>query len=636
MKRLFFAIIVIVLSFNAYTQNNSKQDKMMDKALTCIKNQEKDKAIFILKDLTIKYPDYVPSYLALAEIYYDEKNDEKSMEYYQKTIDIDPSYDMNSYYRLALLYKNKKEYEKSKTLLNYYISKQNNPKYKDKVIKCQEEIENIDFIINSINNPVPFSPINLGQNINDTLDQYLPFLTCDENLFFTQRADGKEDFYMSQKEDKTNDEIIPQWQKKIKMPYPFNSENNEGAGSISPDGRVIYFARCDAKTGYGSCDIYCSEKIGDKWSEAKNLGPNVNSSAWDSQPTIASDGRTLFFASNRKSGYGQSDIYYTYKQKNGQWTEAKNLGPTINTPGKEMSPFIHPSNTTLYFSSDYGKTMGKMDIFYSRIVDGKMTERKNIGYPINTDKDETCFIVSPNGKYAIYASNREQGYGLLDLYAFSLYKQAQPTPVIYMKGKVVYQDKKQGNQALFEIKNIKTNRLVASTVSDKVNDTYMLTLPIGEDYALSVTCDGYLFYSENFSLDKDTASLIAKSSLEKDINLIPIKEGNKIVLNNIFFATNSYELLPTSDSEIETIEQLMKNNPTIKIEISGFTDNVGKDAYNMNLSQKRAESVRQALIQKGVKEDRLVAKGYGNSKPVASNDTEQGRQKNRRTEMVIF
>ena len=421
---------------------------------------------------------------------------------------------------------------------------------------------------------------------------------------------------------------------KTKLASPLNSEDNEGAASISPDGRFLYFAKCNASDGLGSCDIYVSERNGNTWSKPKNLGVNVNSSAWDSQPSIASDGRTLFFVSNREGGFGKSDIYYSYLKKDGSWTKAKNLGEKINTQNNEISPFIHPSNTTLYFSSDGHIGMGGQDIFYSKIENGKFSSPINIGYPINTDADETCFFVNSEGNLAFYASNSlEENYGNTDIYFFKLYKEAQPTKVITLKGKIIYDDFKKRNQALLEIKNLKTNRIVASTTSDKITDNYILALPVGEDYAMNVTCSGYLFYSENFSLKgiNDTVSVI-----EEDITLQAIKEGQSVVLKNIFFETNSFELKEESNAELQTMLELMQKNPTLRVEISGHTDNIGKDDYNISLSENRAKSVRQWLVDKGIDTQRIVAKGYGKTKPIADNSTEEGRQQNRRTEFKII
>ncbi|MBR1769710.1 MAG: OmpA family protein [Bacteroidales bacterium] len=540
---------------------------------------------------------------------------------------------MNSYYRLGLMKKQMKDYSKAKTYFRYYAENQNKQKYKDRKQECEREIENINFIEQAMANPVPFSPFNLGDLINDSSYQYLPTLTMDNHLFFTQRENDEEDFYFSKNTAANGEPFV--FGQKQKLPPPLNTEANEGAASISPDGRYLYFAKCNTKDGFGSCDIYVSERNGNNWSAPVNLGASVNSSAWDSQPSIASDGRTLFFVSNREGGYGNSDIYYSYLQKDGQWTKARNLGPKINTQGNEMTPFIHPSNTTLFFSSDGHIGMGGQDIFYSKIEDGKFSSPINIGYPVNTEADESCFFVNAQGNYALFASdNLTQNRGKTDIYAFELYEQVRPTKVIVLKGKVLYDDMKTGNSALLEIKNLRNNRIVASTFSDRVTNEYLLALPEGEDYALSVTCSGYLFYSQNFSLSTEDYGQL--SEREENILLQSIKEGKSVILENIFFATDSFQLKEESEPELQTILELMLQNPVIKIEISGHTDNEGKDDYNMQLSQKRADAVKTWLVEHGVSSQRIVSKGYGKTKPVSSNETEEGRKLNRRTEFKII
>ncbi len=632
LKKSFFYIFFLFIFITAFGQTNEKAEKLMNKALNYLNQEKEDKCIYTLLDITKQYPDYAPAFAALGQVYFSKEDYDNACLFYEKSIEIDKNFDLNSFYRLGIIKKQKKEYQKAKEYFAYYVQNQKKAKYKLRKEECEKELKNIDFILHSLDNPVEFQPKNIGKNINDSQYQYLPTLTMDNKLYFTERKDDNEDFYSADFFflDTNNFSVSL----KTKLASPLNSNDNEGAASISPDGRFLYFAKCNASDGFGSCDIYVSERNGNTWSKPKNLGGNVNSSAWDSQPSIASDGRTLFFVSNREGGFGKSDIYYSYLKKDGTWTKAKNLGEKINTTNNEISPFIHPSNTTLYFSSDGHIGMGGQDIFYSKIENGKFTSPINIGYPINTDADETCFFVNSEGTLAFYASNSlEENYGNTDIYFFELYKEAQPTKVISLRGKIIYDDNRKGNQALLEIKNLKTNRIVASTTSDKITDNYILALPIGEDYAMNVTCEGYLFYSENFSLKTTTENI---STREEDITLQAIKEGQSVVLRNIFFETNSFELKEESNAELQTMLELMQKNPTLRIEISGHTDNVGKDDYNMTLSENRAKSVRQWLIDKGINTQRIVAKGYGKTKPIADNSTEEGRQQNRRTEFKII
>lgn len=634
---LFFMIFLSNIELNA--QNKKKAEKEFNKALEFLNVYNDVKAIEYLNrslDYDSTYPN---SLLALAEIYYNQKNDktskQKSYYYYEKLVNTSPDFSPISHYRIADYYLSQYNTIKSEYHYKYALKKLNPSRHLSKIEYINRQLINLEFIRNSLENPVEFMPNNIGENINTENDEYFPTLIADEtSLIFTRlvpnpdtsnkRQPYFEDFYISYKKDN-------KWSKSNLMPSPFNSSSNEGALSISPDGREAYFARCNTKEGYGSCDIYISVKKGSKWSEPKNLGKNVNSNSWDSQPSIASDSRTLFFVSSREGGYGKSDIWYSYKRDNGEWSEAKNLGPIINTPGEEMFPFIHPSNTTLYFSSDYHIGMGSQDVFYSRIENGVFSQPINLGYPINTSASETSFIVSPSGKQAIFSTDLEGGFGKRDLYVFDLYKEAQPIPIVYMKGRALDVNTKNPVYSSFEIKDLETGRLIASTHSDAITGDYLISLPLGGDYALSVKADNYLFYSESFQL-KDKII----ESYEKDVLLSPISEGKSVILNNIFFETNSSELMPSSKSELETLLEMLYNNPNIIIEISGHTDNTGSPDNNMELSNKRALSVKKYLEGKGMPSRRLISQGYGQTKPIGDNNTEEGRSKNRRTEFKII
>lgn len=640
--RLVFILIFSTLSLTSlYSQTNPKAEKEFKKALDYLNRGKDDKAIeYLNKALSIE-PKYPDALLCMAEIYYNQSQEIDTTRllafpYYKKLVEINPDYDINAHTRLGEFYLYEYNTEKAKYHFNYSLSKFKSPKDNKKIYYVKRKLEQIVFVEYAIKNPVEFNPVNMGKNINDEYDQYLPTLTADEQTFiftslipdtidFGLKIQMVEDFFETNKVD-------GKWEKAKKMPTPFNSLENEGALSISPDGRTAYFTRCNARDGLGSCDLYYSEKIGKRWTEPKNMGPIVNSSGWDSQPAIASDGRTLFFVSNRYGGKGQHDIWYTYKQDNGKWRKPINLDSTINTPGNEMYPFIHPSNTTLYFSSDYHIGMGGMDIFYSNIVNGRFTPPQNIGYPVNTSGNETSFIVSPSGKKAIFSANLDEGYGGKDLYEFDLYQAAQPTPVVYMKGKTFDKQTHKPLEVRFEVKNLSTNQLTASSFSDPQTGEYLVVLPLGVDYALSAWADGYLFYSENFQLRDNSKT----NSYQKDIFLTPIQEGESVVLNNIFFKTNSAELETSSISELNTLVELLTKNENISIEISGHTDNVGTAAYNLELSGKRAESVKTYLVSKQIAGSRLTAIGYGQTKPIADNTTEEGRAKNRRTEFKII
>lgn len=601
-------LILLVMSFCvslSYAQ--SKAEKRFEKAVQLLRINEVENAQKELLSIREKYPDFLSTYLALSEIYIAQNNIEQAKEELLIVWQKDKTFDCKLYLDLASIYLLEEKYDSVSLFTSTIPCK----RYQEETKKLKELA---DFRTLQKKNPVDFSPKNMGNAINTQYDEYLPCLTADiSQLLFTRRDKG-EDFFISENEN-------GEWTMAEKLPSLLNSNFNEGAGSLSPDGRFIFFTRCGADDGLGSCDIYVSEKIGGQWQEPKNLGANVNSNAWDSQPCIASDGRTLFFTSNRAGGIGKADIYFSYLKDNGEWTKAKNCGTNINTIGNEMSPFVHQSNSVLYFASDELIGMGGFDLFYSKIENGKFQQAINLGYPLNTSKDESSLTLSAKGDYAIYSSD-------LDLYYFTMPEEIRPVAASYIKGNILDKETQMPLNARLQIKNLSTGRVAHESFSDKKTGEFLICLAQGEEYAFSISCEGYLFYSENFSTFEDKQ--------ERQIFLTPIKAGESIVLKNIFFETNSHSLLPTSFAELNTLIELMQKNPSLKLMIEGHTDNIGKEELNIKLSQQRAEAIVSYLTEKGIEPSRLKAKGYGFSKPIADNNTEEGRAMNRRTEIKII
>ncbi|MBK9799966.1 MAG: OmpA family protein [Bacteroidetes bacterium] len=366
----------------------------------------------------------------------------------------------------------------------------------------------------------------------------------------------------------------------------------------------------------------------------KNVGPPINSKYWDSQPSLSSDGNTLYFVSNRPGGKGEKDIWASSLTKDGYWGTPVNLGDSINTAYSDMSPFIHPDNKTLYFASEGQPGMGRHDIFYARMKkDGNFGTPVNIGYPINTSGDEFSLIVNSKGNLAYFASaDRKEGFGNLDLYSFDLYEKARPTLVTYVKGKVFDSESKKLLDARLELIDLETSKVVADMYSNSITGEYLVCLPANKNYAFTASRNGYLFYSENFSLKEN------KNQGEPyliDIAMKPIKAGEKVVLKNIFFETGKYNLKDESKSELNKLGDFLNLNPKVKIEVSGHTDNVGDDKMNQTLSLNRAKSVYDYLLNNGIAAERLTYKGYGETQPVESNDTDKGRAANRRTEFKV-
>jgi len=393
----------------------------------------------------------------------------------------------------------------------------------------------------------------------------------------------------------------------------------------------LVFTGCNRPNGAGSCDIYISYFTPQGWSEAINMGNKINTEEWESQPCLSPDKRDIYFASRRPGGFGGADIYVSHLQANGRWSDAENLGPSINTTGDEQCPFIHADNQTLYFTSNVLPGYGDEDLFVVRKSDnGSWEIPKNLGYPINTiDREGTLFIAA-DGKTAYYASDRAAGKGGLDIYSFDLREDVRPSKTLWVKGKVFDKKTSEGLPSAVELIDLNSKQLISKVQTDEKGN-YLITLPVGKDYAFNVNRKGYLFFSDNFSL-----TTTSPDSTEKNIPLQPIEVNASVVLKNIFFDINKYEIKTTSQVELDKIVQLLTDNPTVKIQLAGHTDNIGNAADNLKLSENRSKAVINYLVNKGIDAKRLSPKGYGASQPVADNKTEEGRAINRRTELKVI
>ncbi|MDD3741429.1 MAG: OmpA family protein, partial [Bacteroidales bacterium] len=422
-----------------------------------------------------------------------------------------------------------------------------------------------------------------------------------------------------------------QYESSVPMPGNVNTRLNEGAQCVSADGKTCVITACNRPDGRGSCDLYIMFLKNEKWSEPKNLS-TVNSTSWDSNPSLSADGRYLFFSSGRSGGYGKTDIWMIEIDAEGKAkSEAVNLGDKINTQYEELSPFIHPDGKTLYFASNGLPGMGDFDLFFSKNVDGLWQTAVNVGYPINTKGEERSLIVNAKGEIAMFASTA--GNKDLDIYYFEIPEEIKPVTVTYVKGYVYDSKTNDRLQAKCELIDLETEEKVVEIFSDAQTGEYMVCLPINRDYALNVEKQGYLFYSENFSL---TNLENPEEPYIMNIPLQPLSDGVVVVLKNIFFEFNSFELLPESYAELNKVVEYLNTNPNLKIEIGGHTDNIGTKAYNKTLSENRAKSVFDYLIEKGIDKSRLSYQGYDFSIPIATNDTDEGRALNRRTEFKVI
>jgi len=568
---------------------------------------------------------FVEAHLLLGDLYRRTKQHKAAMGQYLRVIAINPEFNRGVYYKIGDEEIRMARYENAQQHLEKYLS------YPDlngqSAFLGQKLLADCKFSIEAIKHPVPFKPINMGPAINTADDEYLPTATADEStLIFTRKINNNEDFYKSVKVDSS-------WQTATYLSNQINTpEYNEGAQSITQDGKFLFFTGCNRPDGLGHCDIYIAVKKGDDWGKPVDLSPPVNTPGWESQPSISADGRTLYFVSNRKGGYGGYDIWKSTITDKG-WGEPENLGPNINTQFDEQSPFIHADDSTLYFCSNGWPGLGGMDLFVSRLgKDGKWQKPTNLGYPINTNGDENGLTLTAEGSHAFFSSNNLDGYGGYDIYTFELPATLRPHIVTYVKGLVKDAKDKHPLEAAVEIVDLQKNDAVYQDYSDAEKGGFLATLTTGKNYGLNISKSGYLFYSQNFSL----VGHEAKNPYNISVLLEPIEIGNTVILNNIFFDTNKFDLKDESISELQKLVDFLTVNPTLHIEISGHTDNVGNNQANQVLSENRAKSVYSYLIQNKIDASRLVYKGYGETQPVAPNDTEEGRKKNRRTEFKII
>ena len=640
-----FACLLVIFQFsllmasgqgNQLSTQNKKAEKFFYAAMEAYEVKNFDRALMALKKAVGEDPQFTEAYILQGDIRAENHEYEAAITLYQTAIKTNKPFSPNLYLILANMQLNNGKYADARQNFQRLLDSDQVPETKRR--QAASGIKSADFAIRAMAHPVPFTPVNLGDSINSKCDEYINAITADESLlYFTrlnainaqtidQHQNGEEDFYVSRCVDSV-------WSKALNLGPPINTHGNEGALSISPDGKMLFFAACNRPDGFGSCDIYWSHRLGDRWAEPENLGEVVNSPQWDSQPTFSSDGKTLYFASNRRGGRGSSDIWKTELQPDGSWTPPVNLGDSINTRDEEMAPFIHPDDQTLYFSSKGHPGMGGLDLFYSRKdAAGKWRRPVNMGYPINTCADEITLVVNAKGNVAYISSDKFGGKGRQDVYRFPLYKEAQPMLTTYFKGVVYDEETKARLDARFELIELGSSKTVAESHSDRLTGEFLLALPTEKNYALNVSKDGYLFFSENFSLSGMNSQ---KTPFVKNIPLKPIKVGEAVVLKNIFFDTDKYILKDESLAELQKLLALMQKNPRLKIEISGHTDNIGSEAHNLELSGNRANAVYQYLVAHSIAATRLTYIGYGFSQPIDVNTTEQGRANNRRTEFKV-
>lgn len=622
--RLSLLFTLFTLSVFAQVSNNKKAQSFYQQAGQLLEKTDYVAAELVLKNAVAEDPMFQGAYILLANVQRIQKKYADAKASYLKSMLIDSNIQPAVLYNLAETEFAAQEFDKAKKHFADFLMQDNSS---DRAKSAKKYLLDCGFAVVAINKPVKYSPVNLGKGVNTGNAEYFPALTADGGtLVFTRQIGGNEDFWTSQFQNNVWSEATP-------LSTKINTSRfNEGAQTISPDGKYLFFTGCNRPDGLGRCDIYVSHREGKDWGEPYNVGKPVNSEYWESQPAISPDGRTLYFISNRPGGSGGYDIWKSTITDETKWGAAVNLGPEVNTPFDENTPFLHADGRTLYFSSDGWPGFGHKDIYYSRMDDtGKFKKPTNMGYPINSFEDENGLIVSADGSSGMFSSNFKDGFGLQDIYRFGIPEVAKPLKITYVKGVVKDKDTKKTMESNVQVIDLNTNRPVFDDYTDPETGNFLAVMPIGSNYLFNVNAEGYMFYSENFELKQSDIN----KPYQIEVYIEKIKPGGNVTLRNIFFDTNKFNLLPASVKELDLLIDFLQQNASVNIEIQGHTDNVGDNKLNQKLSLDRASAVYNYLVKNQINPQRLTFKGFGSTKPIADNTTEAGRKNNRRTTFVI-
>lgn len=639
MRKIFIIFVCWAMLLPVYAQNVSTKSKGAQKAyleaVSQMRMGRNKEAVKGFRDAIDKDKYFVEAFWLLAETYKAMGNEDLRISTLQRATNKNFPRVSETYQRMAMAQYENGLYKDAQSSFSSIAEADKNSRIVEWIEKCKTAQD-------LRNHPVPFDPKNLGAQLNTIYDDYWPSITADEQTLSMTVLYGKlpgsnvtmgihEEIYHSKK-------VNGVWTKSQNIGAPMNTYGNEGAQTFSFDGQYMFFVACDRRAGMGGCDIYYSIKKGEIWTEPINPGEPLNSKYWETSPSFSAAGNELFFSSNRPGGKGNKDIWKCKVNigADGKLTfsDPVNLGFPVNTEGDEFSPFIHADNKTLYFSSTGHAGLGGYDIYLSRREDGKSntwSQPKNLGYPINTHRDEMGFVVNARGDKAYFSSDGIENNGRgKDIYEIVLYDAIRPEPVKYFKGNVYDYDKKEPIQAQVELYRLEDDEVVYKSVSDSETGNFMAALPADKEYGFHVSKKNYIFHSGHFG-EGDTTEI----RISKDIELPRIEKGRSVILKNVFFDFDLYDLKPKSKAELDRVYDFLLQNTRVKLELAGHTDSKGSDDYNQKLSEHRARAVYNYLIKKGIARERLTFAGYGAARPIATNDTEAGRALNRRTEAII-
>lgn len=636
----------------------------------------------------------------IAAMYQTLRNYKTAVEYFHRAIKLDSNYDVYNYYNLGLSFRLLERYDSAADAFKEFIRRLNPVTAADTVASKDADFWvkfNLGSLAERAKPKHGPEPTALSM-LNSQYDDFGPTMTADgQTLYFTSRRKSTNTSKIIEDNDYGEDLFVThrdtsgKWKTPTAMPAPINSTDDEGTAAISADGQTIYYSLCRRPDAIGECDLYISELNGDNWTPPQNMGFNINTNYWEAEPSISADGSTLYFSSTRPGSIdGSEDLWVSYRNTDGSWTKPANLGEPVNTRFSERSPFISADGKTLYFSSNGHPGYGNHDLFIThKLEDGTWAVPINLGSPINGSGDDEFLTIPAKGNSIIYSTQRNDSRSDLNLFESPLPTEFRPGPVTVVAGMVFDKVTSKPLSAKITVTDLKSDDIVAVYRSNKLTGKFYITLGTGKTYGITATAPNYTFFSENYTVP-DTISF---KELTHDLPLVPVQiasnekpnqnpsnqnpsngkpsnekpsKGNTtdtntkghptknpsgntksdsttknietatIPLNNLFFDFNKATLRPESITELKNLLHFMKDNPKVRIEIAGHTDSIGSAEVNRKLSQDRAEAVRKYLVDNGIVDKRVVAKGYGSSKPVDTNATEEGRQRNRRTEFRIL
>ena len=636
MNKFFILVILALLIVHSgwaqLSTSSRKARKLYEESGQLLERRQFQEAIAVLEE-ALEKDQFWEAHYRLANSFQVLLNQQRARFHFEKVLTLSPPEQIMQAVRIHLsrIYFHDGLYSEAKATADSLLASM--PENDKRLAEIRQISLQTAYAMEQMKNPVNFNPELLEAPINQMPLQYFPVLTVDQqSLIFTGRIGIEpqydEDIYISHLQ-------ADGWSVPEPISDQINSRNNEGTCTISADGRMLIFTSCLGRRGMGSCDLYVSYKTGDTWSDPQNLGPAVNTPAWESQPALSADGRTLYFVSNRKGGQGKRDLWQSELNDKGEWMPAENLGKPVNSNEDEVSPFIHANGTTLFYSSKGFPGMGGFDLYYSEKQNENWQLPVNLGYPLNTHLDEVSLFVTGDGTKGYYAVDERSNSLLVSskIFEFTLPPSIRPTRKSnYLTGEITNAANGQPLRATVDLYDINKDQRVYRVYSDSITGNYTMVLSEGSEYGLFVAREGFLYESLNFDYNQK----LDLEPIEIDIQLKPVEKGSVSVLKNIFFDFDSFQLKEKSRTELNRVIEFLEINPDVKIEVTGHTDNQGTETYNLKLSRERAKAVYDYLVENDIETDRVTYQGLGDDQPVDSNDTEAGRAANRRIEFRIM